>query len=141
VKIYSGNYLLRATSLTPWSKFFSTELHSCRDFQQISRCLCNGIPPPRVSISRSTATYAEHYLYRILLTSVSYSLQIYLKRDLFSSRFQTKRFYAFLNFPMPGCNGPELSTTMRDFWLSEMLFKTQPSDTASHRFVSYQTPS
>jgi hypothetical protein len=130
VKIYSGNYLLRATSLTPWSKFFSTELYSCRDFQQISRCLCNEIPPPRVSISRSTATYAEHYLYRILRISVSHSLQIHLKRDLFPSRFQTKRLYAFLNFQMPGCDDPALSTTMRDFRLSEMLFKTQPSVTS-----------
>jgi hypothetical protein len=80
---------------------------------------------------------------------VSYSIQIrvQLKRDLFPSRFQTQRLYAFLNFQMPGYNGPGLSTTMRDFRLSETLFKTQvvidikPSDTAPHRLASHQTSS
>ena len=64
--------------------------------------------------------------YRTLLTSVSYDLQIELKRGHFSSRFQIKRLYEFLNFQMPGYSGPELSTTVGDFRLSEMPFKAQP---------------
>jgi hypothetical protein len=146
VKIYSGNHLLRTTSLTPWSKFFPQNFIAAEIFNK-SLVVCNEIPPPRVPRSRSTATYAEHYLYHTLLTFVSYSLQIHLKRDILPSRFQTKRLYAFLNFQMPGYNGPELSTTMCDFRLSEKLFKTQvvmdikSSDTASNRLASYQTPS
>jgi hypothetical protein len=88
-------------------------------------------------------------MYHTLLTSVSYYLQMELKRELFLSCFQTKRLYEFLNFQMPGYSGPELSITitMGDFRLSETLFKTQvlmdvkPNDTASNRLASYQAPS
>jgi len=138
MKICSGNHRLRTTSLMPWSKLFPQNFTFVETFNRFLAVYVMRYPRPEFQETQHS-NLCWTLPYHTLLTSVSYYLQIELKRGLFPSRFQTKRLHEFLNFQMPGHVGPELSTTVGDFRLSDAVPCTSPRGCKAQRHIVTST--
>ena len=141
-KFVLGNHRLRTTSLTPRSKLFPQNFTVVETFNRfLAVCVMRYLPPQFQEAQHSSlhrtlpVSYTAHF--RALLSTNR------IRKRTLSFKFSHKTLVCISKFPNAPLQCPGVVNSHGRFQVvkTQVLMDIKPSDTASHRLASYQTPS